>query len=155
MIIPLHARLTEVELRELEEITSEFGVRIQPIHGHERSIYAILGDETSQDLINRIEGLAYIERVDRIQTPYKLMSRESKLNQHRVKVGAKTLPGDFCVIAGHCTIDPNQKEMFFETAFAVKEAGADMIRGGVWKPRTSPHSFQGDARSLEILLEAR
>ena len=155
MIIPLHARLTPTELRELEETVAEFGVRIQPIHGHERSIYAILGDETSQDLINRIEGLAYIERVDRIQTPYKLMSRESKLNQHRVKVGTKTLPGDFCVIAGHCTIDPNQKELFFETAFAVKEAGADMIRGGVWKPRTSPHSFQGDARSLDILVQAR
>jgi len=155
MIIPVHARLTSEELRELEDITAEFGVRIQPIHGHERSIYAILGDETSQDLINRIEGLAYIERVDRIQAPYKLMARESKLSQHRVKVGNKTLPGDFCVIAGHCTIDPNQKEMFFETAFAVKEAGADMIRGGVWKPRTSPHSFQGDARSLEILIQAR
>jgi 3-deoxy-7-phosphoheptulonate synthase len=83
------------------------------------------------------------------------MSKESNLSQHQVKVGTKTLPGDFCVIAGHCTIDPKQKEMFFETAFAVKEAGADMIRGGVWKPRTSPHSFQGDARSLEILLQAR
>jgi 3-deoxy-7-phosphoheptulonate synthase len=155
MIIPLHARLSPLELRELEEIIAEFGARIQPIHGHERSIYAILGDETSQDLINRIEGLPYIERVDRIQTPYKLMSKESKLSHHRVTVGTKILPGDFCVIAGHCTIDPKQKEMFLETAFAVKEAGADMIRGGVWKPRTSPHSFQGDARSLDILLEAR
>jgi 3-deoxy-7-phosphoheptulonate synthase len=155
MIIPLHPRLTDSELRELEEITSEFGVRIQPIHGNEKSIYAILGDETSQDLINRIEGLAFVERVDRIQAPYKLMSRESKLSSHRVKIGSKTLPGDFCVIAGHCTIDPKQKAMFLETAFAVKEAGADMIRGGVWKPRTSPHSFQGDAKSLDILLEAR
>lgn len=155
MIIPLHPRLTDSELRELEEITVEFGVRIQPIHGHERSVYAILGDETSPDLINRIEGLAYIERVDRIQAPYKLMARESKLSHHRVALGKKVLPGDFCVIAGHCTIDPRQKELFLETAFGVKEAGADMIRGGVWKPRTSPHSFQGDAKSLEILLEAR
>jgi len=155
MIIPLHPRLSDSEFRELEEIAGEFGVRIQPIHGHERSIYAILGDETSQDLINRIEGLAYIERIDRIQAPYKLMAKESKLSQHRVKIGSKELPGGFCVIAGHCTIDPNHKEMFLETAFAVKEAGADMLRGGVWKPRTSPHSFQGDARSLDILLEAR
>ena len=87
MIIPLHPRLTDTELRELEEIISEFGVRIQPIHGNERSIYAILGDETSQDLINRIEGLAFVERVDRIQAPYKLMSRESKLSSHRVRIG--------------------------------------------------------------------
>lgn len=155
MIIPLHPRLSDAETKELEEIASEFGARIQPIHGHERSIYAILGDETSQDLINRIEGLPYIERVDRIQAPYKLMSKESKLSHHRVKVGAKSLPGDFCIIAGHCTIDPANKAMFLETAHAVKEAGADMIRGGVWKPRTSPHSFQGDARALDILLEAR
>lgn len=155
MIIPLHPRLTDPELKELEEIASEFGVRIQPIHGIERSIYAILGDETSQDLINRIEGLAFVERVDRIQAPYKLMSRESKLSHHRIRVGQKQLPGDFCVIAGHCTIDPKNKGMFLDTAFAVKEAGADMIRGGVWKPRTSPHSFQGDAKSLDILLEAR
>jgi 3-deoxy-7-phosphoheptulonate synthase len=155
MIIPLHPRLTDPEFLELEEIAAEFGVRIQPIHGNERSIYAILGDETSQDLINRIEGLPYIERIDRIQVPYKLMAKESKLSHHRVKLGNKVLPGDFCVIAGHCTIDPNQKNMFLDTAAAVKEAGADMIRGGVWKPRTSPHSFQGDARSLEILLEAR
>lgn len=155
MIIPLHPRLSDVEFKELEDIASEFGVRIQPIHGNERSIYAILGDETSQDLINRIEGLAYIERIDRIQAPYKLMAKESKLSHHRVKVGNKSLPGDFCVIAGHCTIDPANKAYFLETAHAVKEAGADMIRGGVWKPRTSPHSFQGDARSLGILLEAR
>jgi len=155
MIIPLHPRLSESEERELAEVTAEFGVRIQPIHGTGRSIYAILGDETSQELISRIEGLPYIERVDRIQTPYKLMARESKLAQHKISIGKRWIPGDFCVIAGQCTIDPNNRNFFLETSQAVKEAGADMIRGGVWKPRTSPHSFQGDAKSLEILLEAR
>jgi 3-deoxy-7-phosphoheptulonate synthase len=155
MIIPLHPRLSESEERELMEVAAEFGVRIQPIHGTGRSIYAILGDETSQELISRIEGLPYIERIDRIQTPYKLMARESKLAQHKISIGKRLIPGEFCVIAGQCTIDPNNRNFFLETAQAVKEAGADMIRGGVWKPRTSPHSFQGDAKSLEILLEAR
>jgi 3-deoxy-7-phosphoheptulonate synthase len=83
------------------------------------------------------------------------MAKESSLSQHRLTVGKRVLPGDFAVIAGHCTIDPNNKNLFLESAAAVKEAGADMIRGGVWKPRTSPHAFQGDARSLDILLEAR
>ncbi len=69
MIIPLNARLSAAELKELEDIIAEFGAHIQPIHGHERSIYAILGDETTQDLINRIEGLPFIDRVDRIQVP--------------------------------------------------------------------------------------
>ncbi len=155
MIIPLHPRLSENEERELTEIVAEFNVRIQPIHGTGRSIYAILGDETSQELINRIEGLPYIERVDRIQTPYKLMARESKLAQHKISIGQRWIPGEFCVIAGPCTIDPNNRNFLLETAQAVKEAGADMLRGGVWKPRTSPHSYQGDAKSLEILLEAR
>jgi len=155
MIIPLHPRLSDAELHELVEIAAEFNVRIQPIHGEGRSVYALMGDETSQELINRIEGLPYIERIDRIQAPYKLMARESKLSDHRITIGQRKIPGDFCVIAGQCTIDPNNKNYFFETAHSVKEAGADMIRGGVWKPRTSPHSFQGDARSLEILLEAR
>jgi 3-deoxy-7-phosphoheptulonate synthase len=155
MIIPLHPRLSEAELKELEEIVAEFQVRIQPIHGAERSIYAILGDETSPELINRIEGLDYIDRVDRIQAPYKLMARESRLSHHRVQIGQRLIPGDFCVIAGHCTIDPKNANLFLESSHAVKEAGADMIRGGVWKPRTSPHSFQGDAKSLEVLLRAR
>jgi 3-deoxy-7-phosphoheptulonate synthase len=155
MIIPLNPRLSDAELKEVTEIAAEFGVGIQPIHGAQRSVYALMGDETAQELISRIEGLAYISRIDRIQVPYKLMARESSLSQHQISVGKRVLPGDFAVIAGHCTIDPNNKNLFFESADAVKEAGADMIRGGVWKPRTSPHSFQGDARSLEILLEAR
>jgi 3-deoxy-7-phosphoheptulonate synthase len=155
MIIPLAPRLTDAELKEVTEIAAEFGVGIQAIHGAQRSIYALMGDETTQELITRIEGLPYIDRIDRIQVPYKLMARESSLSQHQITVGERVLPGDFAVIAGHCTIDPNNKALFLESAHAVKEAGADMIRGGVWKPRTSPHSFQGDARSLDILLEAR
>ncbi len=155
MIIPLRPRLSDSEFKELEDIASAFKVRIQPIHGAERSIYAILGDETSQLMLNRIEGLAYIDRIDRIQVPFKLMSRESSLSNHRVRVGKRLLGRDFAVVAGHCTIDPAEKQLFFESAHAIKEAGADMLRGGVWKPRTSPHSFQGDAKSLEILIEAK
>jgi 3-deoxy-7-phosphoheptulonate synthase len=155
MIIPLQPRLSDEELREITEIAAEFNVGIQPIHGAQRSIYALMGDESSQELINRIEGLPYIDRIDRVQTPYKLMSRESKLSHHTLTIGKRTVPGDFAVIAGQCTIDPNNKQYFLETAHAVKEAGADMIRGGVWKPRTSPHSFQGDVKGLAILLEAR
>lgn len=155
MIIPQQPRLTDAELKEVTEIAAEFNVTIQAIHGAQRSIYAILGDETSPELINRIEGLPYVDRFDRIQVPYKLMARESNLSHHTITIGKRTVPGEFAVIAGQCTIDPNNPNYFYETAQAVKEAGADMIRGGVWKPRTSPHSFQGDAKGLAILLEAR
>ncbi len=155
MIIPQQPRLSDAELKEITEIAAEFNVTVQAIHGAQRSIYAILGDETSPELINRIEGLPYVDRFDRIQVPYKLMARESNLAHHTITIGKRSVPGEFAVIAGQCTIDPNNKNYFFETAHAVKEAGADMIRGGVWKPRTSPHSYQGDAKSLYILLEAR
>lgn len=155
MIIPLPNRLTEVQEKELFSLAEGFDVTIQPIVGHIRTIYAIIGDERSPVLVNRIEGLSFIDRVDTIQSPYKLMSWDSDLKDHQTKIGNKVLGKDFAVIAGHCTIDPKNKQYFMETAHAVKEAGADMIRGGVWKPRTSPYSFQGDAKSLEILMEVR
>jgi 3-deoxy-7-phosphoheptulonate synthase len=65
-----------------------------------------------------------------------------------------TLGEELFVIAGQCTIDPKHPEFFLETAHAVKAAGAHALRGGVWKPRTNPYSFQGDTRSLDILVEA-
>ena len=68
-------------------------------------------------------------------------------------MGRATLGEQLVVIAGQCTIDPKNPNYFYETAAAVKEAGATALRGGVWKPRTNPYSFQGDDRSLDILLE--
>src|SRR5690606_18717447 len=141
------------QLNEVTSIVTDFGCRIQPIVGTVRTIYAILGDERDELMINRIEGLDYVERVDRIQSPHKLMDRRSDLASHRIRIGDVTLGDELLVIAGQCTIDPKNPNLFYETAEAVKEAGANAIRGGVWKPRTNPYSFQGDAKSLDILLE--
>ena len=135
-------------------IVTEFGCQIQPIIGAVRTIYAIVGDERDELMINRLEGLDYIERIDRIQSPFKLMDRRSDLATHRIAIGGVTLGEQLLVIAGQCTIDPKNPNYFYETAAAVKEAGAHVIRGGVWKPRTNPYSFQGDAKSLDILMEA-
>ena len=153
MILPKANRLTPEQLDEVTAIVAEFGCRIQPIVGAVRSIYAILGDERDELMINRIEGLEYIERIDRIQSQFKLMDKRSDLATHRIRVGGVTLGEKLLVIAGQCTIDPKNPNYFYETAAAVKEAGADSIRGGVWKPRTNPYSFQGDAKSLDILME--
>jgi 3-deoxy-7-phosphoheptulonate synthase len=105
-------------------------------------------------MINRLEGLSYVERIDRIQSPFKLMDIRSDLASHRIKLGSVTLGQELLLIAGACTIDPKNPNYFYETAHAVKEAGAQVIRGGVWKPRTNPYTFQGDAKSLDILMEA-
>lgn len=156
MIIPNTPKLSKNQLAEIESIVGEFGISIQVIRGTHRHVYAMIGDERDELLINRLEGLDYIERVDKIQHPYKLMAKGNELEQHEINLGGITFgKGEFRVIAGQCTIDPQNPDFFYETAHAVKEAGADMLRGGVWKPRTLPHSFQGDPKSLDILMEAK
>ncbi|MCE9597205.1 MAG: 3-deoxy-D-arabino-heptulosonate 7-phosphate synthase [Spirochaetia bacterium] len=154
MIIPKKAKLTDEQLHEVTSILAEFECNLTPIPGATRTIYAIRGDERHELMINRIEGLSYISKVDTVQSPYKLMDLQASLASHKIKIAGKTLGKDFLVIAGQCTIDPKNPNYFYETAAAVKEAGADVIRGGVWKPRTSPHSYQGNSRAVDILMEA-
>lgn len=154
MILPKNTRFTPEQLAEVTSIVAEFGCKIQPIVGAVRTIYAIMGDEREELMINRLEGLNYVERIDRIQSPFKLMDKRSDLSSHRIKIGGVTLGEELFVIAGACTIDPKNPNLFYETAQAVKEAGAHALRGGVWKPRTNPYTFQGDTRSLDILMEA-
>ena len=154
MILPKEPRLSPDKVREITRIVEEFGCKIQPIVGAVRTIYAIVGDERDELMMSRLEGLPYIERIDRIQSPFKLMDVRSDLATHQIAVGGVTLGRELLAIAGPCTIDPKNPQLFQETAQAVKEAGAHVLRGGVWKPRTTPYSFQGDAKSLEILMEA-
>ena len=155
MILPKSNRLSPEQLAEVTAIVGEFGCKIQPIVGAVRTIYAIVGDERDELMINRLEGLAYVDRIDRIQSPFKLMDKRSDLASHRITIGGVTLGEELLVIAGACTIDPKNPNYFYETAAAVKEAGAHVLRGGVWKPRTNPYSFQGErAKSLDILMEA-
>ena len=153
MILPKNNRLSSEEVAQLSAIVAEFGCRIQPIVGDVRTIYAIVGDERHELMISRLEGLPFVDRVDTIQSPHKLMDIKSDLARHRVKVGTVTLGDELLIMAGHCTIDPKNPNLFYETAQAVKEAGAHALRGGVWKPRTNPYAFQGDDKSLDILME--
>jgi 3-deoxy-7-phosphoheptulonate synthase len=154
MILPKSNRLTPEQLAEITSIVGEFGCKIQPIIGAVRTIYAIVGDERDELMMNRLEGLDYVDRIDRIQSPFKLMDRRSDLANGRLAIGRVTLGQELFVIAGPCTIDPKNPGYFHETAAAVKEAGAHALRGGVWKPRTNPYTFQGDVKSLDILMEA-
>ena len=106
-------------------------------------------------MFKRIAGLPFIRKVDRIESPYKLMDRRSALADHRVKVGQVEVGKDApFIIAGPCTIDPANPKLFMETAHALKEAGANGLRRSL-KPRTNPYSYQGDNKALEIILEAR
>lgn len=155
MIISKAPTLTDKQLAEVEAVVAGFGCKIQVIYGAHRNIYAIIGDERSETMVNRLLGLDYIARVDRMESVYKLMDVRSDLAKHRIRIGGITLGQQPLIIAGHCTIDPNNTNAFIETAHAVKEAGAHVIRGGVWKPRTSPHSYQGSPEMIDVLLRAR
>lgn len=155
MIIPKEPRLTKEQLEEVVAIVESYGCKVQPIEGHHRTIYAVLGEERQTIMVNRILGLDYIDRFDAVDSPFKLMDAHSELAHHRIRIGKSLLGEAPFIIAGHCTIDPKNPSLFLETAHAVKEAGAQAIRGGVWKPRTMPYSFQGDDSSMKILIEAR
>lgn len=155
MIIPKNPQLTEEELKIVREIVQEFGCTVTAIPGETMTVYAIKGDERHELMMNRLEGLPFISHVNKIQSPYKLMDKRSELSKNKFKIGKKQIGDELIVIAGHCTIDPKNPNYFLESAHAIKEAGADVLRGGVWKPRTSPHSYQGDRKAIEILLMAK
>src|ERR1035437_9940396 len=118
MILPKSPRLTPAQLADVTAIVGEFGCTLQPIVGAVRTIYAIVGDERDELMINRLEGLDCIERVDRIQSPHKLMDRRSDLASHRITIGGVTLGEQLAIIAGQCTIDPKNPGFFLETAAA-------------------------------------
>lgn len=155
MILPNEPRLTDEQLTEVQEILADFGCSVQPIIGAHRTVYAIIGDERADLMIKRIEGLTYIERVDRVESPFKLMDVRSDLAKHSVRIGETVLGEAPTIIAGHCTIDPRNPELFYQTANRLKDLGVTALRGGVWKPRTQPHSYQGDDGAMAILVEAR
>src|ERR1039457_3500391 len=112
MILPKSNRLSPGQLAEITAIVGEFGCKIQPIIGAVRTIYAIVGDERDELMINRIEGLAYIDRIDRIQSPFKLMDKRSDLASHRITIGGVTLGEEPAIIAGRCTFDPKNPGFF-------------------------------------------
>ena len=156
MIIPKKDKLSVEELMQVEKIAEYSECSILEIQGRNQCVYAILGDETQEVMFKRIAGLPFIRKVDRIESPYKLMDRRSALVDHRVKVGNSEVgKNSLFVVGGPCTIDPANPNLYIETAHALKEAGVNALRGGVWKPITNPYSFQGDNHSLDIILKAK
>lgn len=156
MIIPKANKLVPGQIAQIEAISAEFDCSILEIQGRNRCVYAILGDEGREVMFKRIAGLPFIAKVDMIESPYKLMDRRSGLSDHCVRLGNTELGKEKpFIIGGPCTIDPANPSLYLESAHALKEAGVDALRGGVWKPRTNPYSFQGDNHSLSIILQAR
>lgn len=154
MIVVMKNGASRDQIDKVRSIIKEIGYKPHIIKGVLKTIIGVVGDDRGK--INHLERLSLLEGVEKvvpIVQPYKLASREihnetSVLNVGDVEVGNKKIP----VIAGPCSVE-NENQML-ETARAVKAAGASMLRGGAFKPRTSPYTFQGLGEDgLKLLKE--
>lgn len=154
MIIVLKPGTKKEEYEHVIERVKEFGFKPHPIVGEERTVVACVGDERGKAQLQQLESLEYVENVVPILKPFKLASKETK-PRSVVKVGNVEFGNSqFVVIAGPCSVE--SKEQIILSAEQVKKAGAQMLRGGAFKPRTSPYSFQGlEEEGLKFLAEAR
>jgi 3-deoxy-7-phosphoheptulonate synthase len=155
MIIVLKSGTTQQEIDEVVRRLKRLGFGVHISQGVERTIIGAIGDERGVNLEEKIGVLPFVERVIPILTPYKLTSREFREADTIVRVGDVEIgPGRFVIMAGPCAIESELQ--ILETAYRVKEAGAKILRGGAFKPRTSPYSFQGlGEEGLRLLAKAR
>ncbi|MEZ3435541.1 MAG: 3-deoxy-7-phosphoheptulonate synthase [Lachnospiraceae bacterium] len=154
MIIVLKPRTTKQDIVRVEDMVKARGLDTHIIEGSEMTIIGCIGDTTRIDM-KLFEVDPAVTKVMHVQEPYKLASRafhpeDSLIDVSGVKVGC----GHMALIAGPCSVE--SVEQVLEIARAAKASGANMLRGGAFKPRTSPYSFQGmGLEGLDILCEAR
>ncbi len=154
MIIVLKAGCKKKDIAAISKKIEDMGFKPHPIVGVERTVIGAIGDDRGKHKLQALETLPCVEKLVPILQPYKLASREIK-EQSVIKVGRATFGGGhFGVIAGPCSVE--SEKQIIKTALKVKEAGARMLRGGAFKPRTSPYSFQGlELEGLKLLAKAR
>jgi 3-deoxy-7-phosphoheptulonate synthase len=154
MIVVMKAGSTKEEIQAVIQKAQAMGAQTHPIYGESRTVVALVGDLTrvSRETFDAMEGVATTMR---IQEPYKLASRSARPDNTVIEVGTVKIGGpDVVIMAGPCSVEGRTE--ILEQAHAVKEAGAHILRGGAYKPRSSPYSFQGlGVKGLEYLAEAR
>jgi 3-deoxy-7-phosphoheptulonate synthase len=164
MIVVMKSDATKQQVEHVAQLVREMGLKDHVIVGTELTVVAVIGDDRFKDR-SLLESVPGVDKVVPILAPYKMASREVKKERSVVPLLAATnakkgqaIPTvggrRVSVIAGPCSVESNQQTL--EIAHAVKEAGAVALRGGAFKPRTSPYAFQGLAdKGLQILAEAR
>jgi 3-deoxy-7-phosphoheptulonate synthase len=154
MIIVLRAGATEGDVRQIEETLHSNGLNAHISRGVERTIIGAIGDERKLDP-ELFEGLPAVEKVLRILSPFKLVSREFQKEDTVIDVDGKKIGGKtIALFAGPCSVEG--KDMMVEIGGSVASCGATFLRGGAFKPRTSPYAFQGlGEEGLKHLAEAR
>src|SRR5213593_682727 len=148
MIIVLKAGATETEIDQVAARVRALGYAPHMIRGEIRTVIGAVGDERGKEDLLSLENLECVETVQRILQPFKLASREIKAEATQVRVDGVV------VMAGPCSVE--SRDQVLEVAAKVKAAGATILRGGAFKPRTSPYAFQGlEEAGLKFLAEAR
>ena len=163
MIIVMKAGASQQEIDRVFEKVQELGFRVHPIYGELRTVIACVGDERGKYRLQALETLDGVENVVPILKPFKLASREWNESRTSISIPApdsSKLPpvvignGHVVVMAGPCSVE--SREQILLSAELVKNAGAKILRGGAFKPRTSPYAFQGlEEEGLKLLAGAR
>jgi len=157
MVILPKPNCTDGELNEITTLLETLGYSVHISKGVERTVIGAVGapDADKAAAIQRLEALPQVDRVVPVLKPYKLVSRDFQPNNTVVRVGSVCFgDGSLSIMAGPCTVET--PEQLLSTARAVKDAGAHVLRGGAYKPSTSPYGFQGlGEEGLRLLSEAR
>ncbi|MCL1881951.1 MAG: 3-deoxy-7-phosphoheptulonate synthase [Oscillospiraceae bacterium] len=154
MITVIKPGATEPQIQNLITWFEARGLKTNISEGEEQTIIGLIGDVTKVD-IDLVEGLEIVDSVKRISDPYKRANRKFHPNDTVVDIGGHKIGGgEFQIIAGPCSVESS--EQILSVAESVQKSGAALLRGGAFKPRTSPYDFQGmKADGIELLLEAK
>lgn len=154
MIIIMKPGASPEAVKRVSRVIEEKGLQVHLSQGHQVTIIGVVGDKSLLEGVN-FEVSEGVERVVPVTESYKLANRKFHPENSSVSAGnTKIGPGTLTVMAGPCAVE--SREQLLETAFAVKKAGATFLRGGAYKPRTSPYSFQGlEEEGLKYMKEAR
>jgi len=155
MIVVMERGCTQEHVNHVVQIVREMGLQDHVIQGTERTVVAVIGDERFKDR-GVLEQAPMVEQVIPILAPYKMASREMKPEPSAIRISPTAVVGGprIAVIAGPCSVESRQQ--IVDLAHQLKDLGAAGLRGGAFKPRTSPYQFQGMGETaLEYLAEAR
>ena len=155
MIIVLKSGASDAQVADVERRIAGMGYRPHTIRGQLRTVIGAIGDDRGKERLRALESLETVESVTPILQPFKLASREVHHGNSVVEVGGVAIGGTkIVVMAGPCSVE--SREQVLEVAAKVKAAGAAVLRGGAFKPRTSPYAFQGlEEEGLKLLAEAK
>ncbi len=158
MIISMKLHATREAIDEVRKQVEFFGYKVHSIEGEERVVIGVVGVGDVTACFESVEAMPQVEKVVRISAPYKFVSKEFRTGRTRIKIdgaaGAEFGGDDFVVIAGPCSVESEKQIM--QSAEGVAKAGAKLLRGGAFKPRTSPYDFQGmEEEGLKLLQKAK